>query len=175
MVHGPDLSMRVRIACAHHRPAILEDLHVPGSLALLVDGLRRPGIDHLPYLASRHLSQVAIVSLREHHDAARAASGNGSEKGVRSFFRDGLSRRRRGESRVVVVEEIHSPVIGIPIPSGAGVSRAEIAAGIVGSDGPARGFIALAEPRPVQAAGRAQHPIARERVPATVRVSHDRA
>ena len=100
----PDLPVRVRIAGAHHRAAIFENLHVADP------GIRResrvlfnPGFDDMPNVRRVHARQREIVPRRKTDDAADAAFRRRREKPVRS--RRLAGRHSRHQRRVVIVED----------------------------------------------------------------------
>ena len=103
----PDLAVRVRIARAHHRAAVLEYLHVvdPGKLTECC-GLFGPGVDHAGDIRHGHPREREGVVGVEAEDAAEAPLGLGDQQrrsvcralgllGHREAVRGSRCRRRR--------------------------------------------------------------------------------
>src|ERR1700724_852284 len=71
-VSCPDLTVRMRIACTHHRATILKDLHVVdfGHLSQFPE-LCRPGVDHVFDVPWRYGGKGEGVAWREANYAAQ--------------------------------------------------------------------------------------------------------
>jgi len=165
---GPDLAVWMGVAGAHHRAAVLEDLHVLDPVVgaqLLV--LAHPGVDDGADLFAGHAGQGERVVGVVAEDLAEAACRHGAEKlrGLRSGRRGRIGQ----ESGVIVYKGEHAVVGRIDRTAGTVVAGAEVAFRIVGDAG-RRGFLAhFALPRPLRAMGRNQHPRLPQRIPAPVR------
>ena len=162
MTGGPDLAMRVRVAAAHHRALVLEDLHVrdPRLLAEARDFVR-PGVHHGPDLAVAHARQREVVPRREAEHAADPGLGLAAQErlAVGRGHLDGGAQR--GE---IVVEGERARVGRIALALGAPVARTERAVRVVGRELVRSHRLRLSPPRPVQPPGRAQHPFVEQRV-----------
>ena len=167
---GPDLPVRVRVAGAHHRAAVLEDLHVAhprqaAEFAVLVG----PGVHDLPDGRLRHHAQREVVAGVEADHPADAALGLGDEQAA------GLDRLARlvgpvgQQRREVVVEHVGGGVARGGDAAGPGVARAEVAVRVVRRAAGRRGRLHLALPRAGGAVRRHQDPLAGELVEPPVR------
>ena len=164
---GPDLSVRVRVAGAHHRAAVLEDLDVadprlPAELQVLLG----PGVDDPADLRAGHRTHGHVVAGREADDPAQATLGFGDQEGVGGRRRVDRVGQQRGE---VVVEDVGGGVPGRADTAGARVARAQVAVGVVGGSIGDRGRLLLPLPRPGGAVRGNQHPLAGELVETPVR------
>ena len=73
--------MRVRVAGAHHGPAIFEDLHVVDELAgAEIEELLDPAIHHQPDVVRFHIGDGEVVLGREADHAADAGLGFGNQQ-----------------------------------------------------------------------------------------------
>ena len=109
---GPNLAVGMRIAAAHGRALVLEDLHVPDTSGVcqavhlvgprLDDGPDRPGV---------HLRQREVVPRREAHDPTAARLGLCDEQLVARRRRSGRAGQQRRE---VVVERERGGIRGVP-------------------------------------------------------------
>src|SRR5215204_843565 len=75
-------------------------------------------------------------------------------------------RRVGPDARMIVVEDVDRPIVGIGLSRDPGVARAEVAVRVVRREGVASFVHRLAEPRPVVAMRRDDHPLAAKGMPA---------
>ena len=151
MLRCPYLTMRVRIAGAHHRAAVLEDLHiVEFRLAAELGVLLDPGIDDEADGGEFHARDGEAVVGMEAEDAAPASLLFRVEKrrGV-----GGRCGRVGQEGGVVVVENEYAFITRRKMSAGALVSWAEIAFRVVVDAGESRGWIDFSLPGALSAVG----------------------
>src|ERR1700690_254043 len=158
----------MRIARAHHRAAILENLDVsnPGNARERFE-FTGPHIDNLAHSPESHPRDAEVMARRETNHAANPGLRAGHEQSRLVYFASvGLRKKRR----VVVVKNESTRVIGIFGAAGSRVAGTQITSGIVsGPIGRCR-LIDLAEPWSLAAMRRDQHPFARQRIPAAMRI-----
>jgi hypothetical protein len=162
----PNLSVRMRIAGAHHRPAILEDCHgIDRRDGAELGVLLRPHVYYVGNVVDRHPCNVQIVTRREAHHAAEPAFRSGGQQAVLELLVADF-REQRG---VVVFKDECLRILRIARAAGALVSRAQITPRIVYRPGfcGRSGHIAL--PWPVQPVRRDQHPFAGKGIEPAVR------
>jgi hypothetical protein len=156
----------VRVAAAHERALVLEDLHVADE----VEGaetrrLVGPGVDHGPDAGDVHIGERQVVARREAEDAADAARGTGAEQLV---VERGTGRRLGEQGREVVVERERRGVRRIRGPVRATIAGAEVARRVIRRALVARRRLDLSLPRALQPMGRAEDPLVEERVVAAM-------
>ena len=118
---GPDLSVRMRVARAHHGAAILEDLHVADlRTGAQLYKLIRPFIDHHANVRRLHQRQRERVVGMEAENAATAGLPLGTQQWRTGRFRRGRVRQQRG---VIIVKYIHVLVLGGLVPAGSLIAR----------------------------------------------------
>ena len=168
-VPGPDLAVRVRVAGAHRRTAVLEDLHPAVALAEL-GGLVGPDVDHVPDRGLVHARQGHVVTGREAHDAAGATGSLGPEQPAADRLAGGV----RAERREVVGEHEGGRVVRVHVPRDPRVARAEVAVGIVDRALLGRFRLLGAQPGALRPARGHQHPLPGQRVAPPVRLGIER-
>ena len=163
----PDLTVRVRVAGAHRGAAILEDLHRVD----LVHGAERhillaPAGDHMGDVVDGEASHRKVVAGGIADHPADTGFGAGDDQ---SAAVDRVMADARLQGREVVVEDEGVGVVGIAVAVRAPVARAEVAVRVVGERRRCRRPLGLADPRPLVAVRRDQHPFAGQRVEPTMR------
>src|SRR5439155_14437544 len=130
---GPDLTVRVRVAAAHHLDLVLEYLHV-GDVVPRPEPRRLvgPRVHDQPDLGRRHEGQRQIVPGRKAQHAAESADRARDQDSVGCF--DGRLRSAGDEGREVVVEGEGRRVGGGARAVGARVAGTQIAGGIAGRE-----------------------------------------
>ncbi len=173
MLGGPDLAVRVRVARAHHRAAVLEDLHVadPGAAGQL-GVLLGPDVHHAPDRVTS--ISASVRSWRGEKQTTRQMPRSLSATGAGAYRAhsrvDAYPRRRVGQQRgVVVVEHEGRGVVRVAHAAGALVAGAEVARRVVGRALLGGRMLDLALPGALRAVRRDQHPLAGERVEPAVR------
>src|ERR1700761_1176955 len=120
------------IACPHHRSAILKDLYVVDVFAgaeLCI--LLAPYVDYCANFGNRHFGQREVVTWRETDNAAYSAFAFCKQEALVSF----VARKLWSvglQCGKVVFEDISGGVLFCLDASGACVSWAKVAGGIVG-------------------------------------------
>ena len=106
---GPDLAVRMRIAGAHHGPAILKDLHVLDRVhSANLDILRRPRIHHRANLLARHAGQgQAVVGMKAKHLAQPARGFGLEQRRIRCLYQ----RWRIRQQRRVIIHKRKNPLV----------------------------------------------------------------
>src|SRR5438067_2248948 len=164
----PNLAMRVWIARAHHRAAILEYLHpVDERHRAEFDVLRDPGLNHLMNRCDTHAREGQIVSRREtgHTTDARLAFSHNQ-----SVFIQRPPRRLRFERSEVIVKDKRGGVRRIARTASACVAGTQVACRIKDGQSLLYDIFYLSLPGTLSALWRDEHPLARERVVTTMRM-----
>ena len=130
-------------------------------------GLFGPGVDDGGDIGNLHPGEgEAVVRVEAEHTAAAAfALGDEQRRGLGEAGRGSI----RQESGEVVIEDKDRFVVGILLAAGAGVSRAEIAGGIVVELGGRGWGRAFALPGTLGSLRRDKHPLVEQRIEPTVR------
>ena len=164
---GPNLPVRMRLACTHHRAAIFEDRHRAhvaqcGQLEIL----NGPGIDDRSDGRALHRCDIKIVARRKREHPAVSALAVRDEKSVlvHENFRHVLHQRS-----VIVLKGERRPVRWVALAVRAQVTGAQKTIRIVWRPSCRVGLDRLALPRTLQAARRDEHPLVDQRVPAPMR------
>src|ERR1700722_7988006 len=161
---GPDLTVRMRIACAHHRTTILEDLHVADVVARTqLNGLFDPRIHHRTNLLHRHLRQREVMTRRKTDHPAGSALALGDKESLA-----GLVTREPWSVQLqcckVILEDIGAGVFFSPRSGGPHVSRTQIAVRIVGQRSRSSLGLGLPLPRSLRPMGGHQYPLPLQRI-----------
>ena len=169
-VAGPDLAVRVRVGGAHRLAPVLEHLDPP-ELPAELRGLVGPDVHDPADLGRTHPRQGQVVARREADHAAGAPGAFGAEQ-ARLHPR---VRRVRAEGGEVVGEHECRVVDRVDIAVHSRVAGAQVAAGVERRPLLRRLRLLGAQPGPPGAAGRDEHPLVGEGVPAAVRLGLERA
>ena len=126
---GPDLTMGMGVAGAHHGSAIFEDLNVvdEGEIPELAI-LCRPYVHHSPKLVRGHARNRQVMTRRETHHAADAGFALRDNQPI-LIYAAIWSIRQQGW--VVIVKHERVVVMRIADSGGTQVSRTHVAGGIV--------------------------------------------
>src|SRR5579862_1690547 len=156
----PNLSVRVRVARAHHRTAVFEnrygvDVRNAGELRVLIG----PAIDDAGDGLLRQRGQMQIVARRVTDDPAVAGLGFSGKQQLSL----GVTRRevlwRRSERWKIVAKNKRRLVFGIALAVGANVAGTQVALRIVLGYGRCGNGRVLSLPRPVGAMRRYEYPL----------------
>ena len=173
VLRRPDLPVRMRVAGAHHRAPVLEDLDVvdlvhPAEVAVLGG----PGVDDAADVGDLHAGEGETVVGMETQHTAEAPFALRLEQGGPAL---GLGRRGVGQQRrVVVVEDVDVVVDRGLRAAGPFVAGAEVAGRVVVNIGEAGGGIDLALPGALGAVRRDQDPLFAKGIVAAVGVLEGR-
>src|ERR1700687_314605 len=161
-VGGPDLAVRMRIAGAHHRTAVFEDLHVIdlGYLSQLLE-LDGPGMNHILDVLRCHGGEGKVVARQEADYPAKAGLTFGDQQSA-VLYVEAVVADARFKSREVVIKNEGAGVAWIKDPADPGISGAKVAGGVIFGLMLGRSFFNLPLPRPTGAMRRYQHPLVRE-------------
>src|SRR5579883_158817 len=159
---GPDLAVRMRIARAHERSAVFENLHAGcrgrGAEFGRFLGL---GADHGANFFDREIGQGEMVLRTKAENAATASFRSGDQQAAFVQLTGSGIRSERG---IVVVEDENAVVARVDIAASASVAWAHIALRVVfGNVARSDGFN-LALPGTLRAMGRDHDPFAGKRV-----------
>src|SRR6516164_2717364 len=117
--------MRMRVAGAHHRAPIFENLHIPDPrLRLEIDRLLAPGFYNALDCAAIHLRQRQIVARRKADYAADPTLALRNEEAV---IVEQAMLRIRNERRKIVIEHEGGLIRGVPNASGPFIAGTQVA------------------------------------------------
>lgn len=163
---SPNLTVRMRIAGAHHGAAVLENLYVVDEVAASEIGeLLPPHFDDCDDFFLVHARQGQIVAGRKASDAAEAWFRLRNNQLV---LLDLCSYRAGTKRRVIVVEDEDGGISGIALAASTGIARTKITVWIVSRLGALRYRIDLTLPGTLRAMRRNQHPLAGEDIQASM-------
>jgi hypothetical protein len=161
----------MRVARAHHRTAILEDLHIPdeGQRSQFFI-LLRPYIDDSRNCRDIHLRQRQVVARRKANDATDAAFASGVQQ--RRHSAAGFSvagsipagRNIRQQRREVICKHKCMFILRVDRAIRSGVAGTEVARRIVGWTLLVRRLFDLPLPWALRAMRRDQHPFTGQRI-----------
>ncbi len=158
----------MRIARAHHRAAILENLHVLNlGPRPQFHELVHPRVHHLAQVGGLHIGDRQIVARRKAHHAANARLRFRHQQ---SIFLKTAARHVRLQRREIVVENECRCIRRVAHSSRALIARAQVTVRVVSRLRFLLRLLDLPLPRSRGTMRRHQHPLARQRIKSPVRI-----
>src|SRR6266481_5796369 len=156
----PNLTVRMRIARPHQRPAVLENLHVAHPIDLSQSPkFRSPYPNRFADRLQRHPRNRQVMPRRKTDHPANPFLRARHQQAPFFYFE---VRRIRQKRRKIIVKYKCAGVLRIPCAIRPLISWAQVASRIVGWQIRRRRLLHLPKPRPFRSMRRHQHPLARQ-------------